>query len=351
MKLNPAQLEAHLTDPLASLYLVTGDEPLQLIETTDAIRHTARQQGYSERVVFTVEAGFEWEKLTQQANHLSLFANRQLLELRLGSKALGNAGEKAIIHYAEHPPTDTLLLISADKLDKSKQKSKWFNTIEKQGVVIQVRPLESHALPTWIKKRLAKQGLQAEPAVIQLIADRSEGHLLACAQEIEKLSLLHGKGVVTLDSAQHAVADSARFAVFDWVDTVLRGQPLRVVRQLHRLRTEGVEVILVAWALTQQVRILAHVAYALQAGQPEQQALNQRGIWPQRRPLVLQAANRHALNAWYTFLRTTSLIDRQIKGAATGNPWDSLQQLSLHIADPVHRSKYLSLSLTPAHSS
>ena len=60
MRLRSDQLAAHLAKPLLPIYLVSGDEPLQLNEATDVLRAAARAQGYSEREVLQVEAGFDW---------------------------------------------------------------------------------------------------------------------------------------------------------------------------------------------------------------------------------------------------------------------------------------------------
>ncbi|OAD21795.1 DNA polymerase III delta subunit [Candidatus Thiomargarita nelsonii] len=87
----------------------------------------------------------------------------------------------------------------------------------------------------------------------------AEGHLLACAQEIEKLHLLYGKAQIDTTQVLDAVVDSARFDVFNWVDTVLTGDVPRLVRQLQGLQAEGVEVILVAWALNKEIRNLSEI--------------------------------------------------------------------------------------------
>lgn len=334
MKLKPVQLSTHFKQQgLASLYLLTGDEPLQMMECADTLRAFARHQGFSERIVLSVETGFDWSSLDEHANSLSLFATRRLLEIRLSNKSPGTEGTKALIAYANQPPADTVLLVTADKLDASKQKTKWFTALEERGVVIQVWPLAVSELPGWIAQRMKQQDLQASAEVAQMIAERSEGHLLACAQEIEKLRLLYGSGRIDTNQVLEAVADSARFEVFSWMDTILTGDVQRSVRQLQSLRTEGIEPILVAWALNREIRNLCQMTYALRKGQRQEQVFKTYRVWQNRKNIISRALKRHPQpNIWQQFLKKTVQIDRIIKGIESGNPWDEIQQLSLQVA-------------------
>lgn len=333
MKLKSNQLSQHLKrQGLAAIYLLTGDEPLQLMECTDTLRNFARQQGFTERIVLTVETGFDWGSLHHNANTFSLFANKRLLELRLGNKSPCNEGGKALLDYANKLPTDTVLLITADKLDASQQKTKWFNILDEKGIIIQIRPLEFSQLPVWINQRLEQYRLQASDEVINMIAECSEGHLLAGAQEIEKLHLLYGSGQISIEQAIEAVADSARFELFNWIDIVLGGDGSRAVRQLTSLRAEGVEPVLVIWILNKEIRQLCQITHALQTGQRLEQLFKTYQIWSTRRAVITKCINRYPPQIWRQQLQETVQIERIIKGVAPGNPWDELEKLSLRVA-------------------
>lgn len=333
MKLKPNQLSSFLQQQgLASLFLLTGDEPLQLLECADMLRQFAHKQGFRERLILTVETGFEWHNLSQQANHLSLFAQKQFIELRLGSKSPGEAGAKALIAYAEKPPKDAVLLITADKLDTSKQQTKWFSALDKHGVIIAIWPMDKTQLPAWIKQRLAKYGLQANAEAIHIIAERSEGHLLACAQEIEKLHLLYGQGQITTDQVLETVTDSARFEIFAWVDTVLNGDAGRSIRQLRGLQAENSDPILVIWALNREIRNLCQMTYALKAGQSLEHVYQTYHVWQNRKSIITTALKRYSSpHPWQQFLRQTVKIERIIKGVDKGNFWEELLLLSLRV--------------------
>lgn len=309
-----------------------GDEPLQLEECCDAIRVVARGQGYSEREIMHVGTGFEWGSLKHISDSLSLFAQRRLLELRLASGKPGEAGGAALVEYASRPAQDTILLIISPKLEAQAQKSKWFAALEQIAAVIQVWPVTAAQLPAWITQRLRAKGMQASSTAAAMLAERVEGNLLAAVQDIEKLYLLYGATSIDEEAVTSAVVDSARFDIYELVDTVFQGDAARGTRILAGLRGEGVEPTLVLWALVREVRSVANMAYDCASGLSMDQTLIKHKVWEKRKGVVKQALQRHVLSQWQQYLRSAARIDRMIKGMLVGNVWDELLQLTLGIA-------------------
>jgi len=328
----PEQIQSQLEKELAPVYLVSGDEPFQLEQVSSAIRKGAQAQGHSDREIMHVDRSFDWQQLTASADALSLFAEKRLLELRLPTGKPGDAGGKALVRYCDNPPADVVLLIVAGKLEKAQQNTKWFKALEQAGVVVQVWPVEVGQLPVWIQQRMQLRGMQPTPEALAMLADRVEGNLLAADQELEKLRLLTGGGSVDAEQVAAAVSDSARFDVFSLVDTALLGDAERAVRILYGLRSEGVEPVLVLWALGREIRSLTGMSRALQQGQAMGQVLGQYRVWDKRKPPVQAALKRYPLKRWQGLLWQVGEIERVIKGQAAGKPWDELLQLSLKIA-------------------
>lgn len=331
MRLRPDQLAAHLRKGLARLYLVFGEEPLQALEASDAIRAAARERDH-ERECLAVEAGFDWSALRQRASSPSLFAERRLIELRMGNAKPGDAGAQALAAYAARPPEDVALLITAGKLDWNTQKSRWFAALDEAGVVVAALPVEPRQLLGWIERRLRSRGLDPAPEAVALLAERVEGNLLAAAQEIEKLALLADERALSAEAVLAAVGDSARYSIYDFVDAALLGQPERVARTLGGLRDEGVEPVLVNWALHQEIRRLAMLAFARSQGQALESALAEQKVWEKRKPLLRQALQRLTLADCRCLLRACAGTDRTIKGAEAGSPWDALLANGLRLA-------------------
>ncbi|HEX7046443.1 MAG TPA: DNA polymerase III subunit delta [Gammaproteobacteria bacterium] len=324
MKLYADKLAAHLArGPLAPIYLLGGDEPLQLGEAADAVRAAARRDGYASREVFFVERGFDWQSLRAAGESLSLFAEKRLLELRLPTGKPGDAGAKVLSEFAARPPEDTVLMIVSGKVDK---KNKWVGALEKAGVLVEVWPIDAAQLPRWIEGRMSGAGLAADREAAQLLADRVEGNLLAAAQEIDKLALLVEGNRANADAVRDAVADSARFDIFQLADAALAGDAVRALRMLDALRTEGAEAVLVVWALARDVRMLAEMSFKVAGGQsPDRIAAS---VWPKKRqPIVARALQRHSVKAWERLLLEVALIDRQVKGMRRGDAWQNIERL------------------------
>ncbi len=331
-QLRAEQLAAHLKQPLAAVYFIYGDETLLVNECADAIRSAARTQGYADRQVFTVESGFDWNSLLAASDSLSLFAERRILELRLPTGKPGKEGARVLREYTDRLPDDTLLLIVSAKLEAAARRSKWVQALDQAGISLPVWPVETAQLPAWIDRRLRTRGMQASRDALQLIAERVEGNLLAAAQEVEKLYLLHGDGHLDLDTVEELVTDSARYDVFGLVDAALAGEAVHAQRMLSGLRAEGVEPVLVLWALSREIRSLTTMARQLQTGSSLSQVLAAQRVWDKRKPQVGAALKRIRGRQWWQLLQTCSRIDRIVKGRAAGSAWDELLQLTLHLS-------------------
>jgi DNA polymerase-3 subunit delta len=331
MQLRSEQLSQQLERRLAPIYFLTGDEPLQMAEAADLVRRVAKQQGYTEREVLDQGPGFDWAQLRNAAENMSLFGEQRILDLRLQSPKVGKDGAKALIEYAEHPPSDTLLLISAPKLERSQLANKWVKTLERTGVLVQIWPIEAQRLLAWIDQRMRRVGLLPETGVREMLLERVEGNLLAAAQEIDKLSLLQGPGVVTPEQLAAAVADSARFDVFNLVDILLSGDLSRGLRVLDRLKGEGVAEAVVLWALSREVRNLAMLAFQIEQGDGIEQVLSAKRVWEKRKPLVRKGLQRPARH-WQGLLLECARVDLAIKGRDSIDPWLLLQDVARGMA-------------------
>ena len=330
-KLRPEQLNAALNKNLAPIYIVTGDEPLLIQESCDAIRAAARKAGFVERDLFHCDSHFEWSQVLASANSMSLFADKKIIELRLPSSKPSDKG-KALLEYAQAPASDNLLLIITDKLDKDVAKTKWFSALEQQGIHIQHWAVTPENLPHWISQRLKQAGLQADSNAVDLLASRIEGNLLAAVQEIEKLKLLAPSNVISTELMASVVADSARYDLFGLSDKALHGDASAAVKTLHGLKAEGTDAIAVLWALTRDIRSLVQISLATTQGKNFEMAAKQAGVWDKKQPLFRTALNRIKPAQLQQLLRKANGIDKAVKGMRDAEPWDELLDLLLNLA-------------------
>lgn len=320
---SPADLAGACSKSLAPVYLVFGDEPLQRSESIDTIRRAARAAGFAGWELFFVQTGFNWGELRESADTLSLFSERRVLDVRFPEKPDREATDW-VIEYLAHVPADCILLLSAGKLAAEDQKKSWFRSIDQQGAVLQVRPLEGSALVQWLDRRMNARGLLADQSGLRLLAARVEGNLLAAAQEIEKLAVLYGEGRIEDSQIAAAVADAARYDVFDLVDAVLAGRLPRAHRVLEALKNEGIAPAVVLWALAREARQLASAAFAVAKGERVDAVLMRLRIWESRRKVLTEALRRVDVNGLQDALVLCARADRIIKGQEAGDAWEAL---------------------------
>ncbi|SCK61602.1 DNA polymerase III, delta subunit [Variovorax sp. HW608] len=341
MQLAPAQLAAHLAKRVAPLYVIHGDEALLAQEAADAIRVAARAQGYTERSAYTVAgAHFDWSAVLAAGGSLSLFADRQIVEIRIPSGKPGKDGSVALQQIAEAAQGNdsTLTMVMLPRLDKATRSGAWFGALEGNGVSIQVDTVERAALPQWIAQRLAQQGQRVKPGeegqrTLQFFADRVEGNLLAAHQEIQKLALLHPEGELSWEQVEAAVNNVARYDVFKLSEAVLAGNPQRVSRMLDGLQAEGEAEVLVHYTIAEDIRALKRVKDAMAAGRPLPMALRENRIWGPRERAFERVLPRLDERALARMLRAAHVVDGIVKGLKQpdwpADSWQALQRLAL----------------------
>lgn len=332
MRIKLVDCDRQLKRELMPVYLISGDEPYQLGQAGDCVRATAREAGFTERELVEAGAHFQWQQLVAETQSLSLFGDKRIIDLRVARGTVGSDGSKVLTRFCEAPPPDVLLMITTSKLDQKQLHSAWFKAIDKIGGIIQVWPLEPRQMAVWLHRQLGQAGIEAAPEVVQALAQRVEGNLLSAAQEVEKLVLLYGAGEIGLAQVSNAVADSARFDVFDLLDAALGGSPRHALRMLRSLRGEGTPDAVVLWALARELRTLLTVLQSVERGASLDQALDRGRVWAKRKNLYRTAAKRQSIPRLNHLLMLCQDTDAAIKGALPVDPWQRLEDLTLGLS-------------------
>jgi DNA polymerase III subunit delta len=345
MQLAAAQLTQHLQKGLKSLYTLHGDEALLVQEAADAIRAEARKQGYIERVVHTVAgAHFDWSEVLASGGSMSLFGDKQIVEVHIPSGKPGKEGSPAIQQIAESAKgnEDVLTIFVLPKLDKMSKTGAWFSALDSFGVTIEVQEIDRRALAPWLTQRLALVGLRVKSGeegerTLKFFADRVEGNLLAAHQEIQKLSLLHPSSVespkeLSFEEIEAAVLNVARYDVFKLSEAVLAGNLVRTQRMLDGLQAEGEAEVLVHWALSEDIRNLHRVRGLMDEGKPLPMALQEARVWGIKQRLYERILPRLSPLDSANLLHAAHQVDGIVKGLKSpgwpSNSWVALQQLA-----------------------
>lgn len=327
MKTTPEKLPQALRRSLAPVFLLSGDEPLTQGEAADAIRAAARDAGFTERDVFFVDRANSgpWDDIFAAAQAMSLFAARRLIEVRIPGSKPGTDGAKALQELAKLDAPDVLLLVITGALDWTTQKAAWVQALDAAGVWVDASAVGVAQFPAWLRARGAAEGVALDDEAVTMLAQQTEGNLLAAIQELRKLALA---GHATAGAAEVLASStqSSRFDVSQLGAAVLGGDVPRALRVLAGLKAEGVEPTLVLWSLWQELRMLWTT---LVPGAPVP------GAWSRNRQLMGTAASRLRPQGRAFFARLELRLaeaDRIIKGRLHGDAWDALGLLVAEFA-------------------
>ena len=339
MQLRLDHLAAHLQKGLRPLYMLWGDEPLLAQEAGDAIRAAARAAGHTERQVHTVTgAHFNWSALLGASQAMSLFADKQLIEIRIPSGKPGKDGSEALQRYCQTLSEDVVSVIQLPRLDRQQQSSAWFTALDAAGVSIRIDPIDRKMLPQWIAQRLGAQGQrvqggEAGQQTLAFFSDRVEGNLLAAHQEIQKLGLLYPAGELSFEQIEAAVLNVARYDVFKLGEAVLAGQVARALRMLDGLQAEGEAAVLVHWTLAEDIRALKRLKDAVAAGRPLPMALREARVWGVKERLFERVLPLFSDDTLAQLLDAAQVCDGLVKGLKNPEwplePWEGLKRLVL----------------------
>ena len=333
MQIPQKQLNSHLNQQsLLPTYLICGDLPLLIQETRDTIREAARKKGFQQCELLFIETEFDWQNLVQSLNNFSLLSNKTLIELHNPKAKFDEEGTRALLHYLNNPPDDKCLLIITNKLTTAQQKTHWYKAINRFGAIISIWPLSRKSVLSWIDHRLKNIGLIVDNESIQLLAELTEGNLLATYQAIEKIRLLYQKEPVTPKNIITVIDENAYFTIFDLMEAVLIGEKSRVIRILSNLYfSDNKKVELsILWAITRELRLLYSLAIKYQQGKSFTELLESQ--WQTRKHILRAALIRLNTTIIAQLLQEAKQIDHIIKGFAHGNARQALEILSLRMA-------------------
>ena len=331
MKVFPEKLEGRLSQGLSPVYLVAGPELLLVEEACDLIRAAARRSGIDERQVVDADGRFDWNELSGATESLSLFATRRLVEVRLPGGKPGREGGTALREWVDGQGDD-VLLVKCHAWEMASERTAWFRALDKTGVFVPCWAVKPARLPGWIHQRLARRGIRVEPEASTFLAERLEGNLLAAAQEIERLALLHGENVhLSLNQLREAVADSARFDSFRLTELVLSGQAGAAARCIRGLKETDTPMPMIVFALARELRVIEGFQ-TLSRSQPAARALAELGVWRSREELIQSSARRLRPQQVSNALARLSDLDRVSKSRRRDEFWLGLERLCVGLA-------------------
>ena len=332
MNIKPEQLQNSLSNQLASTYFAFGAEILLVEQSLSMIKGIARENGFKERFRFDIDGNFSWDSIISLISSPSLFAEKRIIECRLTTGKIGVKGSKALTEILETLPDDILLIISSGKLEMAQQKSKWFKTLDKKGIIIQHWEVQSNQLVGWITRNMSQLGLDSNIEVANAIAYCTEGNLLASMQEIQKLKIAYPDGKINLREYLNQIDQQSQYSVFGMIDSALQGDTDKVNKVFNSLVDDSTPPVILVSSLYREIKNLVNMSIELKTNQTIESILNKHRVWQKRKPLISNALKKHSYQKLQKLLLRLGRIDRSLKGMDNLDVYDELQNVVIALS-------------------
>ncbi len=327
MRIYHNQLSNTLKQGFKPVWLVFGDEPWQKNDALNNIKTAAKQQGFDELVRFSVDDKFNWDDLFQEYQSMSLFSSLRIIEVEFVNGKIGDVGAKAIAQLLTVLHQDVQLVFHGPKLDAATQKRKWFKSLEATGCFLPLYDIEGKQLKQWLANQARVLQLSLQPDVFELIAELFEGNLPALAQELEKLSILFGLQMVSVEDAEQLLIKQAKFNPFQLLDTLLIGDLKKCLAMLDQLQHDGSAFGQLVWFVHKEINQLHAMLSQLSQGATQNEIFKQYRIWDKKKPLYQHALSHISLANTEQALGRLAQVDLLSKTSSDFNPFILLSDI------------------------
>ena len=259
MRVSPQDLSNSLKKGLEPVYALVGEESLQIQELVDQIYNKAKSEDYLEKTNYIISKQTDWAFLKSSSENYDLFGAKKIIEIKLIGSGPGATGSKALKDYAINPDPSKVLIVSAEGLEKKTHSSAWIKALEAAGCLLLINPITLNQLPRWIVETGKKYQLNIASAASNLLAEKTEGNLLATLQEIKKLALLFPDQDIDINQMASSISDSSKYNIFDLSNAFISGNKERTASVLESLKAEGTPETLILWSLSRELTNLFKV--------------------------------------------------------------------------------------------
>ena len=321
MQVKHSELNASLKEKCFPLYLIHGDDYFLMQEIKDKLLYFASRKGYLHREIIFIESPSDWSKLTFECENFSLFNEKRVFDIINPSANLDKTAQAVLTDYLKKSSDDEITIVSTHKLSASQKKTSWFQMINKAGVIISVWPLQKNEYLKWIAEEFKKYDLQSDKQTINLLAEYTEGNLLAAKQAIQKLKLLYPSQSITENELKLVISNSSTYKIFDLIDCILSGNSIKTKQMLFNLHQQEIQPTLLLWLLAKEIRKLLNIKKGFQY----------ENLYT-KQYLVEQAVSRLSYSLLTKLLAYLTKVDQIIKGYLTGDAWSELEKICLMLS-------------------
>ena len=314
MRINIQELEDCLKNKKFNLFFAYGSEILLVNKSIDHLKSFSKKLGFNEFLKFDINASFDWNAVFNELNETSLFSTQKIIILNLGNAKIGVKGSNAIDEIAQSIPDNIHIILTAEKLDRTQLNSKWFKSVDKNGVVIPHYSIEASQLLNWTIQKLNNLGIQNNQKIAELIAANTEGNLLATDQEIKKIALAYPSGEIDLDEYKKYITEQSKYSIFNLIDSSFLGKSSQVIKIFKTLSDDSSFPVILSSSLYKELNNLINMSIDMRMGKSLEEVYQSHGVWSYKKNIIKTALSKHSFQHLQKFLMRLSRVDRAIKG-------------------------------------
>jgi DNA polymerase III subunit delta len=267
--LSRVELERSLRERLEPLYLLLGPERYLRRVSAQAIADVAlattliRDFNESSFSLLTDSV----QSAIAAAEQLPMMSDRRVVRVRDFAR-LREADEDALIRYLGNPSPSTVMIFTADDLDKRKKSTK---ALLDACTVVDFSPLKDSEAKAWAKSHLKGLKAAADDPVLSEIITLVGTDVQTLANELDKLSAAAlDTGRITMDLVDVLIGRTRELSNFELGDHLLANNRKRALETLHRLLDDGAEPVMLIGLIAGNYHRLALGKHLLARGGREE---------------------------------------------------------------------------------
>ena len=201
------------------------------------------------------------------AEQLPMMSDKRVVRIKDFAR-LRETDEDILIRYLQRPVDSTVMIFTADELDKRKKLTK---ILLAECTVVDFSPVRDAEARTWAKVRLKELKTTADDRTLGQLIDLVGTDLQTLSIELDKLSAAAiNTGQITLEMVDQLVARSRELSNFDLGDQLVAGNRKQALQTLHRLLENDVAAVMLLGLIAGNYHRLAVAKELLDQGKRDE---------------------------------------------------------------------------------
>jgi DNA polymerase-3 subunit delta len=312
---------------LQNLYLLFGAEELLISQSKDKILKNLKNSGFENKYIFDIDAKFNFTELNNELVAGDLFSTKKIIQLNITS--FGVKITKELTEIVENIKQGVVVLIIAGKLTPAQQKTKWFSSINSQGLVINHKEIYPNQMQNFVILQMEKIGLIKNLEVAKIIAENNEGNLLNAFNEIQKLKFMFGSGEIDTNKFIEQSRQQSIYSPYALIDSAMLGNTNNVIKIYKVLKMDSNYLCSLLYG---NVKQLIDIHLKIKQKVSLDNALSEVGVWSSKKSLFNSALKRHSYPVLQKILLKIGRVERSNKGMDNKNPNQELLTILLELS-------------------